>query len=112
MNNTKIIKLLLTRQAFTIKKIAETLRINYRTAYETVIQLEKDGLIKVTKAGNAKLCELTNKFNPEPFHAEFERNKMSTIQYKTLEIEKQSKAETSLQKAKEFAREMEKLLVD
>jgi len=43
---------------------------------------------------------------------EFERNKRSTIQYKTLEIEKQSKAKTSLQRAKEFAKEMEKLLVD
>ena len=43
---------------------------------------------------------------------EFERNKRSTIQYKTLDIEKQSKAKTSLQRAKEFAREMEKLLVD
>jgi len=43
---------------------------------------------------------------------EFERNKRSLIQYQTIEIEKQSKAKTSLQRAKEFAREMEKLLVD
>jgi len=43
---------------------------------------------------------------------EFERNKRSVIQYKTIEIEKQSKAKTSLQRAKEFTREMEKLLVD
>jgi uncharacterized protein (UPF0332 family) len=41
---------------------------------------------------------------------EFERNKRSLIQYKTMEIEKQSKAKTSLQRAKEFAKEMEKLL--
>jgi predicted hydrocarbon binding protein len=41
---------------------------------------------------------------------EFERNKRSLIQYKTIEIEKQSKARTSLQRAKEFAKEMEKLL--
>ena len=43
---------------------------------------------------------------------EFERNKRSVIQYKTIEIEKQSKAKTSLQRAKEFTREMEKLLVE
>ncbi len=43
---------------------------------------------------------------------EFERNKRSLIQYRTIEIEKQSKAKTSLQRAKEFAREMEKLLVE
>lgn len=43
---------------------------------------------------------------------DFERNKRSLIQYRTIEIEKQSKAKTSLQRAKEFTREMEKLLVD
>lgn len=41
---------------------------------------------------------------------EFERNKRSMIQYKTIEVEKQSKAKTSLQRAKEFAKEMDKLL--
>jgi len=41
---------------------------------------------------------------------DFERNKRSLIQYQTKEIEKQSKAKTSLQRAKEFTRELEKLL--
>jgi len=41
---------------------------------------------------------------------EFERHKRSLIQYKTIEIEKQSKSKTSLQRAKEFAKEMDKLL--
>jgi uncharacterized protein (UPF0332 family) len=43
---------------------------------------------------------------------EFERNKRRLIQYKTVTLEKQSKAKTSLERAKEFAREMEKLLSD
>lgn len=42
---------------------------------------------------------------------EFERNKRSLIQYRTIEVEKRSKAATSLQRAKEFTLEMEKLLV-
>ncbi len=42
---------------------------------------------------------------------EFERNKRSLIQYHTIEIEKRSKAKTSLQRAKEFAKEMDKLLI-
>ena len=42
---------------------------------------------------------------------EFERNKRSLIQYRTIEIEKQSKAKTSLQRAKEFAQEMDKLII-
>ncbi len=41
---------------------------------------------------------------------EFERNKRRFIQYETIEIEKHSKAITSLQRAKEFAKEMDKLL--
>ena len=43
---------------------------------------------------------------------DFERNKRGLIQYQTLEIEKKSKAKTSLQRAKELTREMEKLLAD
>jgi len=42
---------------------------------------------------------------------DFERSKRSLIQYKTVEVEKKSKAKTSLQRAKEFAREMEKLII-
>ena len=42
---------------------------------------------------------------------DFERGKRGLIQYKTIEFEKKSKAKTSLQRAKEFAREMEKLIV-
>lgn len=41
---------------------------------------------------------------------DFERTKRGLIQYKTLEGEKHSKAKTSLQRAKEFTKEMEKLL--
>lgn len=43
---------------------------------------------------------------------DLERTKRGTIQYRTIEIEKQSKAKTSLQRAKEFTMEMEKLLAD
>jgi len=43
---------------------------------------------------------------------DFEREKRSLIQYKTIEGEKQTKAKTSLQRAKEFTKEMEKLLMN
>ncbi|MFH0870613.1 MAG: hypothetical protein V1866_06185 [archaeon] len=42
---------------------------------------------------------------------EFERHKRSLIQYRTIEVEKQSKAQTSLKRAKEFAKEMDKLIL-
>jgi len=71
----KILKLLLSNKEkkFTIKKIAESLKINYRIAYEKVLELEKEESIKITKAGNSKICELTNKFNSNVFEAEYER---------------------------------------
>lgn len=73
----KIMKLLIGNKEgrFTIKKIAEALKINYRIAYEKVMLLEKKGLIKITKAGNSKICEFTNKFDSIVFEAEFERRK-------------------------------------
>jgi len=42
---------------------------------------------------------------------DFERSKRGKIQYETLEIEKKSKAKTSLKRAKEFAKEMDKLII-
>lgn len=73
----KILKLLLDKKndRFTIKKIAETLKINYRIAYENVINLEKEGLIKIIRAGNSKLCEFTYIFNEKVFAAEYLRRK-------------------------------------
>ena len=43
---------------------------------------------------------------------DFERSKRGLIQYKTVEFEKKSKAKTSLQRAKEFANEMDKLIIE
>lgn len=40
-----------------------------------------------------------------------ERVKRGRIQYQTIEIDKKSKAKTSLQRAKEFTKEMEKILL-
>lgn len=74
-SDIEILKLLLGRkeERFTIKKIAEALKINYRIAYEKVAALEKEGLLKVTKIGNSKICEFTNKFNSKVYEAEYAR---------------------------------------
>lgn len=73
----KILKLLLENkeESFTIKKIAEKTGINYRIAYEKVLQLEKEELIAIKKAGNSKICTFTNNFNAKVFEAEYERRK-------------------------------------
>jgi predicted nucleotidyltransferase len=82
-SDIQILKLLLDNkeEKFTINKIAATLRMNYRIAYDQVENLEqerigvldKEGLLKVTRVGNAKLCEFTYHFNPKVYEAEFSR---------------------------------------
>lgn len=76
-SEVRILKLLLGKKEEkpTIKKIAEALKMNYRIAYENVMKLQKDGLIRITKAGGSKLCEFTNKFDSIVFEAEYDRKK-------------------------------------
>ncbi len=74
-NDIKILKLLLDNNGakFTIKKIAEAININYRIAHERVGALGKEGLLRATKIGNAKLCEFTSVFNNKVYEAEYLR---------------------------------------
>ncbi len=74
-SEVKILKLLLgnKEEKYTIKKIAEALKINYRIAYEKAMKLQKEGLIRITRAGNSKICEFTNKFASIVFEAEYGR---------------------------------------
>jgi predicted nucleotidyltransferase/predicted transcriptional regulator len=73
----EILKLLISRKEykFTIRKISEALKINYRIAYEKVNLLEKEGLVKITKTGNSKICEFASKFDDKVFEAEYLRRK-------------------------------------
>ncbi len=74
-SDIEILKLLLDKkeERFTIRKIAQSLEINYRIAYEHVTSLEKDGLLKITKTGNSKICQFSGKFDSRVFEAEYSR---------------------------------------
>lgn len=74
-SDISILKLLLSKreEKFTIKKIAEALEINYRIAYEQTMKLEGEGLLKLTRVGNSKICELASKFDSKVFEAEYLR---------------------------------------
>lgn len=73
----------------------------------------KDSLIEEYESTKAEALNLAGMKADDLIQSfEFEREKRSFIQYNTKEFEKQSKSKTSLKRAKEFAREMEKLLVD
>ena len=49
------------------------MEINYRIAYEKVLLLEKEGLIKTTRLGNSRSCEFTYKFADKVFETEYNR---------------------------------------
>lgn len=74
-SDIKILKLLLERkeEKFTIKKISEELKINYRIAHERVSVLENEHLLKITRVGNSKICEFTCKFNSKVYETEYTR---------------------------------------
>lgn len=73
-SDVRILKLLLdSRESFTIKGIANYLKINYRIAHERVGVLEKEGSVKVMRVGNSKLCEFAFRFDNKVYEAEYLR---------------------------------------
>lgn len=73
----EILKLLIENkeEKFSIRKISQIREINYKSAYNAVLNLEKQGIVNIEKIGNANLCSFTNNFNPLVFEAEYERRK-------------------------------------
>ncbi len=65
MNNSlKVLKLFADNKSgkFSIKKASERLKMNYRIVHEEIIELEKEGLISITKFGNSRICEFRYQF--------------------------------------------------
>jgi len=71
----KVLKVLLSsrNETFTIRAIAKQAKLNYRIAYDVVMELEKGRLITTQKIGNTRICTLTNRFDWQVFRAEYER---------------------------------------
>ena len=103
---------------------AVLLKLGYKVGDKIVHKVTSDALIvSVRKKLKESLIEEYEETKEEALNLagikadkivesfDFERSKRGLIQYKTIEFEKKSKAKTSLQRAKEFAREMEKLII-
>ena len=102
---------------------AALLTLGYKTGEKVVHKVTSDALIVyVRKKLEQSLLESYEETKEQALQFagiradsllesfDFERSKRGLIQYKTLEGEKHSKAKTSLQRAKEFTKEMEKLI--
>lgn len=70
----KIIKLLLeNRKEFTIRSIANSIKVDYKTVHIKVDELAKQGIISIKKAGQSSLCSLNNILHPSILRAEYIR---------------------------------------
>ena len=58
---------------YSIRKIALERKINYRSAYEIVKKLEKEGVIDVKKYGNVSIVKFNYNFNESVFIVENQR---------------------------------------
>ena|SRR3989344_2097662 len=71
----EILKVLIgnREETYSIRKIALLRKINYKSAYNAVKALEKEGIIELNKVGNTVVCSFNDKFNDLVFRAEYLR---------------------------------------
>ncbi|MFO8016454.1 MAG: nucleotidyltransferase domain-containing protein [Candidatus Woesearchaeota archaeon] len=68
-------KLLIENQGerFSIRKISQARKINYKSAYNAVKRLEEEGVVSLEKTGNTTICSFNRRFNESVFAVEYGR---------------------------------------
>lgn len=76
-SSTKIIIALIENegQNISIAQLSKRSGMDYKNVYNSVKQLQKEGLITLERFGNALNCILNKKVHPKIFEAEYERRK-------------------------------------
>ncbi|MEK6891096.1 MAG: nucleotidyltransferase domain-containing protein [Nanoarchaeota archaeon] len=71
----EILKLLIENkeETYSIRKIALIREINYKSSYNALKALEKEGIAELNRVGNTILCTFNNSFNDLVFKAEYSR---------------------------------------
>ncbi|MFH1398481.1 MAG: nucleotidyltransferase domain-containing protein [Candidatus Woesearchaeota archaeon] len=84
----KILKLLIENQEkrFTIRYISMIRKINYKSAYNAITKLEKEGIIIVERIGNTKSCSFNRNFSPMVYIVEDDRRQelLSNSDFKVI----------------------------
>src|SRR3989338_2719192 len=72
----EILKILIeTGESYSIRKLSQIRKINYKSAYNAVMKLEKEGVVTIERLGNTNMCSFSKNFNQSVFNAEDERRK-------------------------------------
>ncbi len=74
----EILKLLIDNkeETYSMRKIALLRKINYKSAYNALKALEKQGIVELKSLGNTTLCSFNNNFNDLVFKAESSRREV------------------------------------
>ena len=87
-----ILRILIENQEkrFSIRKLSKLRKINYKSAHNAIMKLEKQGVIRLERLGNTVLCYFNRKFNSLVFEVEYGRrnellkNKNFKVMYNRL----------------------------
>jgi len=60
-------------EKYSIRKLSKLRKINYKSAYQAVMKLEKEGVVHLERLGNTINCSFPKKLNPSVFAVEYER---------------------------------------
>ncbi len=80
-----------TGQEFSIRQLAKARKINYKSAYQNIMTLEKERIVQIKKQGNISLCSFNQNFNENVYLVEYYRrsnllkNKNFKILYNRLQ---------------------------
>lgn len=71
----EILKILIgnREETFSIRKLALSRKINYKSAYNAVKALEKEEIVDLKRVGNTIICSFNNNFNHLVYKAEYLR---------------------------------------
>lgn len=83
----KILRFLIENRTeeFSIRQIAKTRKINYKSAYNALKLLENEGVVSVKRKGNISLCSFNRKINPSVYFVENERRE-TILKDKNLKV--------------------------
>ena len=72
-----ILKFLVGNQEskYSIRQLSKIRKVNYKTAYQAIMKLHKEGVVSLEKLGNTINCSFNKKFDHLVYQAEDERRK-------------------------------------
>ena len=84
----QILKLLIEnkKEKYSIRRLSKARKINYKSAYNAIMNLKEEGIVDIEKIGNMSICSFNGNFSPLVFAVEYEIRNEALKKKKILEI--------------------------